>query len=358
MQARDKHLELLYVGQRGGVEAGLVRAANISFVAVEGGKIRRSAGAGLLRNLADVPTTLYNLRDILLMGVGVLQCLWIFLRFRPSVIFNKVGPAGVPVGVAAAILNIPMVLHEPDVIPGWGNRFLSRWAARIAVGFPVNQQQGLPVVKLVHTGTPVQSRLLEAKRPQSRAHFGFSSVRPLVLVFGGSQGAQALNDAVIDLLPDLLHKTQLHHLVGKYDQKRVADALLKQGIGGPGTNKGYRADPFLDIGEMAQAYAGADIVIARAGASTIAELATLGKPTILVPNRLAAAHQIANSQALEDVGAAIVVGEDPAAIGEAIETLLESPEHRKELVARMQPFSQPQAGQKLAEVILYAGGSI
>jgi UDP-N-acetylglucosamine--N-acetylmuramyl-(pentapeptide) pyrophosphoryl-undecaprenol N-acetylglucosamine transferase len=350
LRRRDNSLELLYIGQTGGVESGLARAAGLRFVGVLGGKYRRDASQAWWQRLVDLPTLLLNLRDLIAIAVGTLQCLWWLGRFRPAVIFNKVGPAGLPVGLAARLLAIPTVIHEPDITPGLANRTLSRWAATIAVGFPTEYYRRFPAHKLVFTGTPVQAMATAGERAAARSHFGFQPDRSLVLVTGGSQGAVALNSAVIGILPELLALTQIHHLTGSRDHQRVA-AQTKE------APAGYRLDADLPVKEMQQALAAADVVVARAGANTIAELAILAKPTILVPNREAAAHQLANAAALEKAGAALVVDDtNPQALLEAVARVLSARSQQRRLSDHIAGFAHPDAASRLAELILAAAG--
>lgn len=332
------------------MEERLAVAAGLEFRAVWGGKLRRTAGIGLWRNLVNISTTLLNLRDLLYIGVGVFQCLWILWRFHPDAIFNKVGPSGIPVGVAARILGVPMVLHEPDVIPGWGNRFLSRWAVVVATGFPIEQQRGLPLPKLRYTGTPVQATILKGKAAAGRKLAGFTGRRPVILTVGGSQGAVALNTALVQALPELLKTADVLHITGRLDAQRIE--TLTADI----DPAHYRHLPFLDTPALADVYATADLIVARAGASTIAEVAAVGKPMVLVPNRQAAAHQIANATALEDAGAALVVHEDAAELIRAVSRGMSNQRVRNRLVAAAHQFYVPDASERLADVILNAGG--
>ena len=347
MRARDKQLEVLYIGQRRGVEAGLAHTANLPFRGIEGGKLRRLPGAGFWRNLIQLDSMILNLRDSVLIAIGAIQAFWILRRYRPDVIFNKVGPAGIPVGIAAHILQIPMVIHEPDFTPGMANRILARWATRIAVGFPVKLYTAFPAAKLVYTGTPVQPAVLKGDHKRGRKNFGFSQKRPLILVVGGSQGAHSLNQAIMTVLPGLLWDTQVHHIVGSHDYRRLSRQAAHF--------EGYRVDEFLSVPEMADAYAAADIVIARGGANTIAELAALHKPTILVPNREAAAHQIQNAARLAEAGAALAISDEyPDELLAAVRQLLSSHTEQEHLAKGIAPFNVPEAATKLANLITEA----
>jgi UDP-N-acetylglucosamine--N-acetylmuramyl-(pentapeptide) pyrophosphoryl-undecaprenol N-acetylglucosamine transferase len=354
LQKQASGLDIVFIGTRGGMEAELVGAAGLRFIPVLGGKLRRLPGAGIWRNLSNLSNVLLNLRDLVLLAIGLVQCLWLLARLRPAAVFNKVGPAGLPVGLAAAILRIPMVLHEPDVTPGLGNRILSRWASAVAVGFPPGEQRGLQPTKLVYTGTPVQAAMLQGTQAEGRHHFGFATKRPLTLVVGGSQGAQPLNDAILGMLPGFLQESQFHIISGRYDHDRVVSELAAKGI--PADASDCRVDVFLDTPAMALAYAAADVVVARGGASTLSELAARHKAVIVVPNHRAAAHQLANAAALERAKAVLVAPEDTATLQRLIYQLLGSAELRRDLGANIQALYHPNAAAAIATLILKAAG--
>lgn len=347
MRTRDKELKALFIGPIGGQERDLASRAGLGYVGITGGKFRRVPG--LWNNLRSVGNLLLNLRDALLILIGGLQAIWVIGRFHPDVIFNKAGSVGIPVGIAAWAWHIPMVLHEPDVIPGWGNQLLSRWAAKIAVGFPPAAQTGLPQRKLVYTGTPVQPQMLGSSSSQeAKVALNFDPKKPVTLVVGGSLGAQAVNSMLLELLPELLEETQIQHVPGRYDIERVRGVAADKGIA---THDGYRVDPILPVHEMGQAYAAADVVVARAGANTIAELAALKKVVILVPNRLAAAHQLANAEALAKAKAALVIPQEAKELGAALHKLLRDKSMRQQLSTNIAAFNRPEAAQDLAELL-------
>lgn len=326
-----------------------MQGAAIPYVGIFGGKLRRYPGAGFWRNLSDISNLILNLRDIFLIAIGILQSLWILQRFRPEAIFNKVGTAGLPVGIAARILGIPMVLHEPDITPGLGNRILSRWAAAIAVGFPPEHYAAFPQKKLTFTGNPVQPAMLAGSSKHALERLKLSNDLPLVLIVGGSQGAVAVNDAILVALPALLKEAHVYHITGEYDLERVKSEAIAKGT--PPTENGYRIDSFLPIDQMADAYAAADLVVARAGANTIAELAALGKAVILVPNHQAAAHQVANAKILFDAHAAVTAPEEGTALLKAMLNLIDLPFERKRLSAAINTFSRPDAAKRIADLV-------
>jgi UDP-N-acetylglucosamine--N-acetylmuramyl-(pentapeptide) pyrophosphoryl-undecaprenol N-acetylglucosamine transferase len=349
LQKQTDQPDIIFIGQSGGMEADIVRAAGLPFVGVVGGKFRRLPGAGLGRNLLQAGDILRNLRDLVLIAVGTVQCLWVLGRFRPQAVFNKAGPTGLPVGLACRLLGIPMVIHEPDIIPGLSNRILSRWATAIAVGFPAKLYADLPAAKLTYTGNPVQPAILAGERAAAIQQFRLNPKRPVVLVVGGSQGAAPINAAVMTIAPALLELAQIIHVTGAHDYDHMV-ALADAAAIGP--TRGYHAVPYLPIGQMGAAYQAATVVVSRAGASTIAELAAVAKPLVVLPNHLAAAHQVRNAEWLAANTAAVVLpSEDPAALQGALTTLLSSPARQRELAAHLARCNRPDAADHLATLV-------
>jgi UDP-N-acetylglucosamine--N-acetylmuramyl-(pentapeptide) pyrophosphoryl-undecaprenol N-acetylglucosamine transferase len=345
-------LQVLYIGRHRGIERELALAAGLNYVGVAGGKYRRAPG-GVLHNLSDWRHTLLNLRDVMSLGLGVLQSLYQLWRFKPDVVFDKAGPAGLPVGLAAHWLGVPLVIHEPDAVPGLANRTLARWASKVAVGFPAELYSQFSASKVVYTGTPVRAEVLKKfSQLEAQKHFFGPHLtdpsRPVVLVVGGSQGAQAINQLVEQALPKLLQKVRLIHVVGTAN----GDEIDRQSS----DNGSCYVTDYLTAPELAQAYAAADLVVARAGANTIAELASLGKPTILMPNQVMAAHQMGNAEILRAAGAADILT-DEASVDEFtthIFKLTGSSTQRRQLSQRIKHFDQSEATERLCEVVIQA----
>lgn len=352
MRKPNASIECVYIGQRRGIEAELARAAGLRFVSVCGGKFRRLPGAGFWRNLIQLDNLLFNLRDIFLIAVGILQSWWILRRFRPAAVFNKAGPTGLPVGLACRFLKIPMVIHEPDIVPGINNRILSGWATAIGVGFPAELYSQLPKAKLHYTGNPVQPEVVAAQKATAIKQFNLDPKRPVVVVVGGSQGAVAVNRAILAILPQLVQATQVVHVTGREDYDHVQAAAAEQHLD---VAEGYHAVPFLPVAELGALYRAATIVVARAGASTIAELAALAKPAIILPNHESAAHQIANAKWLAAAGAAIVLPEEqPQPLLTAITDLLAAPSTREDLAAHIARCAVADAPARLAKLVVQA----
>jgi UDP-N-acetylglucosamine--N-acetylmuramyl-(pentapeptide) pyrophosphoryl-undecaprenol N-acetylglucosamine transferase len=337
------------------MEARIVAAAGLKFATIKAGKFRRLPSAGTLQKLLNVQTLGPNTRDAVRTVAGVADSLRILRKFKPDVIFLKGGFVCIPVGLAARMLHIPYVIHESDVSPGLANRVLGKWAARIAVGFPAKSYRDFDKTRLVYTGNPVRQEVLKAHRLEGIRLLKLEQDLPVVLVTGGSQGAAAINDAVVAALPLLLPHCQIIHLTGEHELDRIKFELSRKDK--PVHVERYHPYAFL-MAEMAPALAAADVVIARAGANTVAELAALGKPTVLIPNYLMAGHQVENARVLSRGGAVRVLEEPkmtPERLAGEVNRLLQSEEERAFLGKALHGFAKLDADRELAQVILEIG---
>lgn len=337
------------------MEARIVGASGLPFAAIKAGKFRRLHSAGALAKVANLSTLGPNARDMFRVAQGVISSLRILRQFKPEVVFLKGGYVSLPVGIAARMLGIPYVIHESDLSPGLANRILSRWAEKIAVGFPIKQYRNWPVEKLVFTGNPVRPEILRGDRKAGLMAFDLRDDLPVILVTGGSQGAAQINDIVVAALPELLERYQVIHQTGEGEYERLQFALSRREK--LKYSDRYRPAPFI-LKEMPGVLAAADLVIGRAGAGTIAESAVLGKPTILIPNTEMAGHQVENAKVLARAGAARVINGDrlrPALLVGEIRRILDEPEEQGRLSRAIGQFGRTDAARVLAETILAVG---
>ena len=269
------------------------------------------------------------------------------------------GYVSLPVAWAMARRHLPLVVHEQNAVPGLANRLAARWADRIAVSFPGSVHRFRRQERVAITGNPVRQRLLHldlaAMRAEARAHFGLRPELPTLLAFGGSQGSRTINTAVAESLghwqrPDDL---QILHSSGRALHDETA-RLLEQGRRASPNGPRVRLVDFID--EMELAFAAADAVVSRAGATSIAELTVLGLPALLVPYPYATAdHQLHNARALEAVGGGRVVEDDEltgARIAEITEPWLVDPEASARTAAAARAFGRPDAASNVARLVL------
>jgi UDP-N-acetylglucosamine--N-acetylmuramyl-(pentapeptide) pyrophosphoryl-undecaprenol N-acetylglucosamine transferase len=339
-QHAHEPVRLLYIGSKGPFEQILITSEGIPSKYIFTGKWRRYF-------------SLLNFVDIFKIPVGFLQALWHLYWFMPDAVFAKGGSVSVPVGVAAWVLHIPLVIHDSDAVAGRANRFLAKFASRIAVAYPT-AKEFFPPKKTALIGNPVREEILLGLAVHARERYGFPDGKPLVLVLGGSQGARSLNSAVVRVLPMLLKEADVLHQTGagNFDETtHLAGELgIKAGHGG------YVPVPFLSSKELADALALADVVVSRAGASSITELAATGKVSVLVPLSTAANdEQRMNAYEIARFGGALVLEEGN--LGEhlffsKIDELLKNPELRKKMSEKIRIFYNRDAAQSIAEGIL------
>ncbi|MGB3072665.1 MAG: undecaprenyldiphospho-muramoylpentapeptide beta-N-acetylglucosaminyltransferase [Candidatus Moraniibacteriota bacterium] len=287
-------VEFLFIGSRGEFEATAMEEAGIPCKFIPTAKWRRYF-------------SLQNFVDLFKLPAAFGQALWHLLWFMPDVVFSKGGAASVPIAFAAWLYRIPILIHDSDAVAGRANRTVARYASRIAIAYE-RARRYFPANKIALTGNPIREEILAGDAERGRTNLGFTAERPIIAVIGGSLGAEVLNKSVVRILPDLLAAGyQVMHLTGRRNLMKVqADAQVL----GLEAGQGYIALPFLPAAELADVYALATVVISRAGASTIAELAALAKPAILVPLSTAANNeQRENAYEIARRGGAVVIEE-------------------------------------------------
>jgi len=321
---------------------------------IAAGKFRRYHHLTVMRQLFWPRLVLANIRDAFLVGIGTIQSLIKLIIWRPDVVFTKGGYVCLPVGFAAHVLRIPLVIHDSDAHPGLTNRVLSTWATSIATGAPL-KYYSYPAAISRYVGIPISHDYHEFSKDEvyaARKQWGISQVRPLVVVTGGGLGAKRINDAVSLVLDDLLSVSSVVLISGswQYDELRSLT---------PEYDERFQLHGFVSEG-MAQLLGAADIVIARAGATTLLELAALKKTTILIPNgKLTGGHQLKNAKVYVDAEAVLVIDEagldeNPMLLVERVTELLSDSTYSQRLAKNLHGFARPRAARDVADMILAA----
>ena len=316
------------------------------------GKLRRYHHLSVWQHLTWPSLIIANIKDGFFVGLGLIQSVFKLVIWRPNVIFTKGGYVCLPVGVAARLLGIPIVLHDSDAYPGLTNRILSRWATAIATGAPLKYYHYSPEITR-YVGIPISDEFhvfSEKERIDARHAWGINPDRPLVVVTGGGLGARRINDAVALTLKDLLELASVVLIsgVGQYDELRSITPI---------NDDNFQLHSFVSK-DMAKLLGAADVVVARAGATTILELAALSKPTILIPNaKLTGGHQLKNAAVYNDVGAAVVVNdnqmvESPQILVDTIKDLLLNHKESEKMAHKFASFARPNAARDVAEMII------
>jgi len=283
--------EIKFIGTARGLETKLVPAAGFELALIEVGALKSVSFATRLSTLWQLPGAVLRSRRIL-------------REFRPDVVIGVGGYASGPAVLAAEMAGVPTLLFEPNRVPGFANRVVARWASAAAVQFEETRQR---FRNAQVTGTPVRKEFFDIPpRPPDAP--------PTLLVFGGSQGAAALNQVMMESAAALkLAGVSVIHQTGERDYNQVQAAYREAGIEPCGSGRPARpgeGEVFAFIDQMPQAFASADLLLCRSGASTVAEVAAAGKPAIFVPfPRAADDHQRRNAEALVEAGAAVLIPE-------------------------------------------------
>ena len=328
-----------------------MEAEGIPFAAIQTGQLR---GMNPLTAIANAGK----------MVVGLRQSLQLLAEFRPDVCFVTGGYVCTPVAIACRLRRVPVLVYLPDLTPGLAIRLLSLIAQRVAVSFPETAK--FFGAKSVVTGYPVRPALLDAvqDREKARAELGQAlkigwnesdSQLPLLLVFGGSQGSRSINKAIWSALPSLLPLAHIVHVVGTRDwpllaenQPELPEALARR----------YHPVDYLHD-EMALALAAADLALARAGASTLAEFPIARLPSVLVPLPISGGHQFPNAHKLADTGGARIIRDEElsARLTPVLSDLLADESRRLAMGAAVATLARPQAGMNIARALVELGTS-
>jgi UDP-N-acetylglucosamine--N-acetylmuramyl-(pentapeptide) pyrophosphoryl-undecaprenol N-acetylglucosamine transferase len=333
-------LKLLYVGSGAEMEKQIMSEEGIPIKFVLSGKMRRYF-------------SFKNVIDFFKVPMGILQSLWILLWFTPDVVFSKGGYVAVPIVIAAWIYRIPIMIHESDSAPGIANRFLAKFADRIAVAYP-SAEQYFPKEKTALVGNPIRFQVTEGEPVILRQKLGFTQSKKTILVLGGSQGSQAINEAIVKILPQLLRYYQIIHQTGRdHFESVIKDAAF---VGVKSGHDGYYAIPFMNANQLRDAFALCDLVISRAGATFITEIAANGKPAILIPiSHSANDHQRMNAYALAHIGAALALEESNLGehiLTEKIESILNDENLMLGMVEKIKTFYHPNAAEIIANSMI------
>ncbi len=331
--------EVLFVGTPDGLEARLVPEAGISFMGLPAKGFDRARPLSLVTALIRLASSTLKARRLL-------------KSERIDVVAGFGGYVSLPVGLAAVITRTPLALHEQNSVPGLANRVLSRWADRVAVTYERSGQHLRRPDRVTLTGNPVRASVLSAEATRGRELLGVPFDALLLLVFGGSRGARHLNKVVVEARDELLAVPgcAVVHIAGRTEADTVRTTL--ESLGGDADGR-YIVLEYVD--EMGPVLAAADLVVARAGATSIAELTALGRPAVLVPYPYATDdHQTLNAEALRDAGAAVVFADaeiDGPEFVEKVTELLRDPATRATMAAASATLGVRDAASRVAACI-------
>ncbi|MGA8270579.1 MAG: undecaprenyldiphospho-muramoylpentapeptide beta-N-acetylglucosaminyltransferase [Candidatus Sulfotelmatobacter sp.] len=328
--------EVLFIGTARGIENRLVPASGYPLRLVRVGALKNVSLMTRAKTAFDLPRAVWDAGRML-------------SEFVPDVVIGVGGYASGPAMLAAVMKHIPTLAFEPNVVPGFANRVVARFVSGAAVHF---EETAKYFRRAEVTGVPVRQAFFEI--PANKKRGGV----PTLLVFGGSQGAHAINEAMIRCLPELRRQAPGIHIIHQTGERDYNDALAAYRE--LNSTTGESAEVFKFIEDMPAAFARADLVVCRSGASTVAEITAAGKPAIFVPfPRAADDHQRVNAEALAREGAAVVVEElklEGVWLAETIAALLGDPRRLESMSAAARRLAHPNAARDIAAMAVRVAG--
>lgn len=340
---RNWETKFFYLGAKP-INQKILEEENIKVIIIPSSKLRKYL-------------SLENFIDILKFPLNFLFAFYYLLKYMPDVLFSKGGPGSLGVVLSAWILRIPIIIHDSDSIPGLTNKISSFFAKKIAISF-LSAKKYFPSNKVIFTGQPIDTYLIN--QPiylQDYERFGLNPEKKIILVLGGSQGSQFLNDLILDSLEDLLNLGQVVHQTGEKNFKDVylyaEGKIYKKN---PEKFKDYHPFPFLPHDDLIFLMKISDVIISRAGAGSIFEISAVGKPSILIPieEKVAGSHQVLNAREYHKYGSCFVLEEKNAKPHLLISLIKEI--FRPEIYEKMQKgaveFAKLDASKKIADELI------
>ena len=273
--------EIHYIGTENGIERQLVEPIEgVTYHGIASGKLRRYFD-------------LKNFTDPFRVIAGAFQSVNIIRKLKPSIVFSKGGFVSVPVVIGAALCGVPVVMHESDITPGLANKICKPFAKAVCTTFP--ECAKLLGSKGIETGTPLRAQIFSGTREKGLALAGFDGSKPVLMMIGGSLGAQSVNAVLREALPELTKKYDVLHVCGKGNLAPELEGM-----------SGYRQFEYL-TDELPSAFACADILLSRAGSNSLSEILALKKPALLIPYHSGRGDQVLNANSLKERGLAHVM---------------------------------------------------
>lgn len=337
-------IELFYMASKP-YDERLLFENNLQFVKVPAGKMRRYF-------------SILNFFDFFKTIIGIMKAVWGIFLMYPDVVFGKGGYDSFPAILAAWIFRIPIVIHESDTVPGKVNAWAGKFARRIAVTFPETSEKFKRKDVVAYTGNPIRRTLYTAQQGGAREFLQLEEDIPVILVLGGSQGAQSINQHLLDTLPQLVNKYQIIHQTGRdnlAETRQLASVILEKH---PHRER-YKPYAYLNDLALKMVAGSADLVLSRAGAGTISEIALWGIPSILIPIPETVSHdQRSNAFAYQRFGGCIVIEEKNLSANilfAQIENLMSNKEEHARMHLGALSFAKPDAARIIAEELISIG---
>jgi len=344
-----ERVDFLFVGSVDKNAQALLETENIKVKNIACGKFRRSL-------------SLRNFTDIFKLAFGMIQAMWIVYWFMPDVVFSKGGFASFPGSFASWFFMCPIIVHESDSVPGLANLVIGKMAKIVIVAFG-KAGEYFKKEKVILLGNPIREELLNGSAEECEKKFGLQKDNPLVFITGGSLGASFINEAVLRILSELTKSANIIHQCGNIAVKghKGIDEIKKTAseiLGDDYEKDGYHPVEFIGE-ELKDVLACADLIITRGGANSLSEIASIGKPSIIIPiYNSPGNHQRENACTFKEAGAGIVIEQPnltPNLFLMEIRKILENPELSKSMGENAKKLANPEAAQGIAEVVLEIG---
>lgn len=342
----DEKLEMYFLGAKGIIDFDeIFNNENIKTTIIVAGKFRRYFSIKFFIDLLKIP-------------IGICQSFWYLLLWMPDVIFNKGGYGSVPVIIVGWIYRIPIITHESDTIPGLATRLGGKLSKRIAISFEETKKY-FPDKKTALIGNPVRigvfsacETINEQTKSQLKNIFNIVSQKPIVLILGGSQGAEAIDQIILSILPQIFGKYEIIHQCRRENYENIKKETES-------FNNNYHVYSFLNEQQLQVAFTLANVIVSRAGAASIFEIATCGKPSIIIPLPGSASdHQRENAFAYAKSGGASVIEQinlTPNILLSEISRIIDNSELAQKMTIGARSFAIPEATQKIAEELIRLG---
>jgi len=324
-QLKKEGYKIIYIGTKNGIERSLIEKEGIEYRYVSTGKLRRYMSKE-------------NFTDMFRVVKGVFEARSILKEIKPDIVFSKGGFVAVPVILGAKMNGIKVVCHESDMTPGLANKIAMPFSKVVCTTFPETAES--IGKKGINTGTPIRKELFEGERKKGLEICGFDDKKPVIMVMGGSLGAQKINKAIRENIDEILEYYQLVHICGKGN----ADESINK--------KGYRQFEYVSD-ELKDIMAAADMVISRAGSNSISEFLALKKPVLLIPLSAKASRgdQILNAASFEKQGYALVLDEDKMNKDSLFEAIKELDNKKESLIKNMEKSTLKDGVKNVIDII-------
>lgn len=319
---------IYYIGSKKSIEQDMMASLEIPFFTIKTGKLRRYFS---WKNVIAP----FNIL------LGVIQAYWLIRKFNPHVIFSKGGFVAFPVVIGGWLNRIPIVAHESDMTPGLANRMSFPFVSKICVAFAPTKSHFKNQDKVFVTGTPIRQSLLRGDKQKALRLCNFDDSLPCLLVIGGSQGSNAINQCIRTSLNELLAHYQVIHLCGK---GKIDTSLMDK--------KGYCQFEYANQ-ELADLFAASSLVVSRAGANALCELLVLVKPHILIPlpKRASRGDQIENARYFSQEGISVVIHEETLNQHSLMAAIVDARTHEQEIVQKIRALDMNSAAEHIANII-------